>query len=252
MKLYWKGDILDERQARILVSEEAFLQGSAMVETMRVESGRILHVDMHLERFTDAAKALLAPPMDAAAFREIARHMVRINRLRQGSLRCRYFRDGSLLVHPLPRPRTPPAWKAGIRLITTVVRHYGPESLQGRLKANSMLTNLLSRWESLAWAEDGLRLTPQGFVAEGIWSNILIEKRGTLLSPPLPMGVLAGTTRQAAIQSWRRKGRLAKEMPLTRYDLYTADRAWACSSLRGLVKIREVDGRPIGRQGVIR
>jgi branched-chain amino acid aminotransferase len=139
-----------------------------------------------------------------------------------------------------PAPALP---KGGVRLSTSAVRHYGPESMQGRLKANSMLPNLLARWETQELAEDGLRLTPQGFVAEGVWSNILIEKKGVLLTPPLSEGILEGSTRGAALRRWRARGKKVLERPLTRYDLYSADKAWAASSLRGLVRILEIDGR---------
>ena len=32
-----------------------------------------------------------------------------------------------------------------------------------------------------SWADDGLRLTPDGYLAEDCWSNIVIEKKGVIL-----------------------------------------------------------------------
>src|SRR5580700_4155099 len=132
---------MDEGLARAPVFGTGYLDGCALVETMHVQKGRILNLQLHLDRFHAGAGALMMRRMDERAFLRVARELLRVNRLRQGALRCRYFRDGALLMHPLPRPKDLPGQKRGIRLITTVVRHYGPDSLQGRLKANSMLPN---------------------------------------------------------------------------------------------------------------
>jgi branched-chain amino acid aminotransferase len=241
VKIYWQGRFVDALRARVPV-EGPYLQGSALAEALPVKAGRMCDFKAHASRLAEGARALLLPAPDLDLFRRAGKELIRLNRLKQGSLRCRFFRDGAMLVHPLPLRPLPPG---PLRLLCTPVRHYGPDSLQGRLKANSMLPNLLSRWESAAWAEDGLRLTPAGFVAEGVWSNLLVEKKGVLLTPPLAEGILEGVTREAAIRRWKAKGGLVREAPLTRYDLYTADKIWACSSLRGLLRLSEVDGRKI-------
>ena len=239
--------MLEAAKARVGLADERHLQGSALVETMQVKNGRLLHGELHLKRFEEGAKVLMMPRPPLGEFLAMAAALIKANRLKAGGLRCRYFRNGALLMHPL-RPSPPLAGpKKGLRLITTPIRHFGPESLQGRLKVNSMLPNLLARWESQAWAEDGLRLTPAGYVAEGVWTNILIAKSGVLLTPPLSEGILDGTTRAVAIRAWRKKGGEVREQPLTRYDLYTADKVWVCSSLRGMLKVTEVDGRQVGK-----
>jgi len=245
MKLYWKGSFLEAEEAKVPVFNEDYFSGSALVETMHVLGGKVLNLKLHLSRFSDGARAMDMPAPDLEGFARVARQLIKVNRLKRGALRCRYFRDASLLMHPLPAPAAGRSAR-GIRLMTTPVRHYGPLSLQGRLKANSMLPNLLSRWESQAWAEDGLRLTEAGFVAEGVWTNIIVQKRGVWMTPPLSQGVLEGTTRSIAMEKWRKKGGKVLETPLTRFDLYTADRAWVCSSLRWMIRIAQVDGRKVG------
>jgi branched-chain amino acid aminotransferase len=244
VKLYWRGAILGPRAARAGVFEAALFEGSALVESMRVKAGAILNLKLHEDRFAEGAKVALMPhPLQAGELSLAARALVKANRLKDGGLRCRYFRDGSLLI--LAQGPAKPL-RGPIRLATTAQRHYGAASLQGRLKANSMLPNLLALWESMGLAEDGLRLTPQGFVAEGVWTNILIEKNGALITPPLSEGLLEGTTRTDALRRWRARGKPAFERPLTRYDLYTADKVWLCSSLRGMLQVSEVDGRKLG------
>lgn len=242
MKVYWKGKYVQARKAAVPVSEGPYFEGSALAEVMPVSSGKIGGLAGHAGRLLEGCRAMLMPAFDAEAFMAACRRVVSLNRLRRGSLRCRYFRDGALLIHPLP-PSPKPA--GPVRLITTSVRHYGAASTQGRVKSNSMLANWLAKAESQAWAEDGLRLTPEGYVAEGVWSNIVIERKGVLLTPPLHQGILEGVTRAGVIRRWKARGKPVKETPLIRHDLYTADRIWICSSLRGAVAVAEVDGRMV-------
>jgi branched-chain amino acid aminotransferase len=245
MRLYWKGRLIEEAQARIPFSEEGLLDGSALAEMMNFRAGKVRNFGLHLSRLNEGARALMMPQPRRGELRAASSLLIRANRLRQGRLRCRYFRSGALLLHPLPpHPAMP---KGGISLVTGPARHYGPESLQGRLKAASMLPNLLALRESGAFAPDALRLTPLGRVGEAVWSNIMVEKGGELRTPPLSEGILEGTGRIEALRRWRAKGGRVLERPLTRYDLYSADRVWLCSGTRGLVKVLEVDGRKIGK-----
>ncbi|MCW5646130.1 MAG: aminodeoxychorismate synthase component I [Sphingopyxis sp.] len=73
-----------------------------------------------------------------------------------------------------------------------------------------------------------------GFVTEGSWSNIFVERDGQLLTPPLSLGLLPGVLRAELID----KGR-AVESHLRLADL--ADGFFIGNSLRGLVPARLVE-----------
>ena len=70
-----------------------------------------------------------------------------------------------------------------------------------------------------------------GFVTEGSWSNIFVERDGVLLTPPLSLGLLPGVLRAELIE----KGRAA-ESHLRLADL--AEGFYIGNSLRGLVPAR--------------
>jgi branched-chain amino acid aminotransferase len=242
--LYWRGQYLNEAEAFLPV-EELYFQGSALAEAFRVSSGRVPLFKEHGARLKEGARALCMPEPDLKELKKACAKLIRLNRLKEGGLRLRYFRSGELLIHPLAsRPKS----KGPLRLLTTAVRHYGPESLQARVKGSSMLANWLAQSESRTWAEDGLRLTQDGYVMEGVWSNLVIQRRGLMLSPPLAQGSLEGTTRSALLKSWRAKGGKVRISPLTRHDLYSADKVWVCSALRGAQAVDSVDGRKIGNK----
>ena len=95
-------------------------------------------------------------------------------------------------------------------------------------------TSLRDRYD-LARAESAaaevLFVDEPGFVTEGSWSNIFVEREGVLLTPPLSLGLLPGVLRAELIE----KGRAA-ESHLRLADL--AEGFYVGNSLRGLVPAR--------------
>ncbi len=72
-----------------------------------------------------------------------------------------------------------------------------------------------------------------GFVTEGSFTNIFVERGGQLLTPPADMGLLAGVLRGDLIARGR-----AVESPLRLPDL--ADGFFIGNALRGLIPARLV------------
>lgn len=219
----------------------------ALAENMAVAAGKPVLLEAHLARLAEGCRVLAWPDPDLKALRAVCRALPEKNRLKKGSLRLRWWGG---LDRPLLLAQTFPARaqpKAGLVLMTSAVRHYGPDALQSRLKAAQMLSNRLAQAEVQAWADDGLRLTQEGLVAEGAWTNVVALKRGIVRSPPLGQGVLEGVTRAALLAKLRAAGHTVREEPLTRYDLWTADALWLTSSLRGALRVASVDGRRVGQ-----
>jgi branched-chain amino acid aminotransferase len=218
----------------------------ALAESLPFRAGRPVLLSEHLSRLAEGCRALAWPDPDRAAIARVCRAMPARNHLRQGSLRLRWWgglAEPLLLVLAFPAAPLP---KDGLRLMTSAVRHYGPDSLNARAKVAAMLPNWLAKAETEAWAEDGLRLTPEGLVAEPVWSNIVAVKRGVARTPPLHQGVLEGVTRANFLRRLRSKGLDVREEPISRYDLWTAEQVWITSSVRGALSVAEVDGRKIG------
>lgn len=242
---YADGRWMPAAKAAIRLSRLDGLLAPSLAENLPIKNGRPQHLTAHLKRLAEGAQSLGWPRPDLKRLAALCRQAVARNRARQGSLRLRHWgaqADPVQLIQVLPSRPLPPH---GVRLMTSAVRHYGPDSLGARAKAAQMLPNWLASAETQAWAEDGLRLTPDGFVAEGVWTNLVAIKRKVARTPPLHQGILEGVTRARLLAKLRRQGLDVREEPLTRYDLWTADEVWLTSSLRGAVKVSEVDGRSI-------
>jgi branched-subunit amino acid aminotransferase/4-amino-4-deoxychorismate lyase len=69
---------------------------------------------------------------------------------------------------------------------------------------------------------------------------------GLILTPPLDAGILEGVTRRVVLAVTRGSGSKLLELPLTADVFDQADEAFITSSMREIVPIVRVDGRPIG------
>jgi len=85
-----------------------------------------------------------------------------------------------------------------------------------------------------AGADEALLLRDDGLLTEGSFTNLFVERDGTLLTPPLARGVLPGVLRRSLIEDGR-----AREMDLTLDDL--AGGFLIGNALRGLMSARLKD-----------
>src|SRR2546426_5504756 len=66
---------------------------------------------------------------------------------------------------------------------------------------------------------------------------------GTLKTPPAYAGILRGVTRDAVIELAREATYAVEEVPVNRYDLYTADEVFFTGTAAEIVGVAKLDGR---------
>ena len=88
-------------------------------------------------------------------------------------------------------------------------------------------------------------INERGEITEGAISNIFVQSKRKLLTPPVRSGVLPGIYRRHLLQTLAN----AEECVLRVEDLATADAVFLCNSVRGIHKVKMLDlGQPGGNQ----
>ena len=100
-----------------------------------------------------------------------------------------------------------------------------------------------------AGVDEVIMLDAGGFVAEASGMNLFLVKNGGLQTPPSYAGILRGVTRDAVIELAREATLPVDELPLNRYDLYTADEVFLTGTAAEVVGVSKLDGRVIGAGG---
>ena len=99
------------------------------------------------------------------------------------------------------------------------------------------------RWAKKQGCDDVIFVDPAtGRVLEGATSTVITVKGDKLRTPFTGGDVLPGTTQAAIFRLAEERGWRCKEKDLTVEDLLGADQVWLVSSVRGGVRVTEIDG----------
>ncbi len=93
---------------------------------------------------------------------------------------------------------------------------------------------------------EAIALGPDGLVSEGSGQNLFLVRDGALITPPLDGTNLTGITRDAVLRIAADLGIAAREQPVPRESLYTADELFFTGTASEVTPIRSVDRIPIG------
>jgi branched-chain amino acid aminotransferase len=139
--------------------------------------------------------------------------------------------------------------KKGIRVMISGFTRANSNAVmnKGKICGQYVTSVLAKRMAIKSGFEEALMLDPQGFVAEGTGENIFIVKNGVVRTPPTSAAILAGITRDTAIQLMREQGIEVREEQIARDELYVADEVFLTGTAAEITPVRDIDHRKIGR-----
>jgi branched-chain amino acid aminotransferase len=255
------GEITPAEEARVSVLDNGFTFGDAVYETLRTYGGRPFHLDRHLERLRRSAERLAIP---LPAGDTLARHLdallacaansesyIRIIVTRgRGDISYHFDRVKGPTVVMVVKPLAPlPAsyHTEGVPVILSSVRRNSPRSLDPAIKSCNLLNNILAMREAQAkGAFEPVMLNEMGEVAETASANLFLVKDGALLTPPLEAGILPGVTRHLVLELAAGLALPVREEPVAVKDLLAADEVFITSTLKEVLPVATIDGRPVG------
>ncbi len=263
------GKFLDRDTAMVSVFDHGLLYGDGVFEGIRAYNQRVFRLERHLDRLFNSAKAVwLEIPMDKAAMGRMVEAAVAKSGLQDAYIRLVVTRGiGDLGMDPrkCPKPTvfcivdTIALWPAdryerGLTCMTAATPISHKETLPPRVKSLNYLSHILAKIEGIAaGADEVIMLDTAGFVAEASGMNLFAFTDGALKTPPAYAGILRGITRDAVMELARDANYAVEEIPLNRYDLYTAQEVFFSGTAAEVVAVTKLDGRVIGsgRQGPV-
>jgi branched-chain amino acid aminotransferase len=256
------GTYHDRAGAKVSVFDHGLLYGDGVFEGIRVYNRRVFRLAQHLDRLYASAKgAWLEIPLAKAALHRVVEEAVAKSGLDDAYIRLVVTRGvGDLGLDPrkCARPTTicivdtiqlwpQDRYDKGLTALTAATPISHRESLSPRIKSLNYLSHILAKVEGIAASVDEvIMLDSQGYVAEASGMNLFAVANGTLKTPPAYAGILRGVTRDAVIELAREATYGVEELPLNRYDLYTADEMFLTGTAAEIVPVTKLDGRVIG------
>jgi len=230
--------------------DEGVLRARAVFETVRVYGGRPFRLAGHLDRFAASAARLGLPPPEREAFAAAAGEAIAAAGAPDAVLRLLWTagREGAhrpvglALVSSLP-PDLDELRARGLRLASVL---WVPGALAGA-KSTNYAENLAARDAAAQRdADDALLVAADGTVLEAPTANVWWREHDRLLTPTLELPILAGVTRAALLEFASAAGYAVEEGSFPLERLLGAEEVFLSSSIREVMPVVAVDGRPAG------
>ena len=258
----WVGDQLYHRdEAKVSVFDSAVQGGDTVWEGLRVYKEGLLHLDRHLDRMFESAKALHFDNIPSAGFiRNAIKSTLESNGMEEDThIRLTLSRGEKVTSGMDPRLNQKGCclivlaeWKplvydneSGIKVITSSQRRNGPQYLDSKIHHSNLLNNILAKIQAnIAGVDAAIMLDDRGFVAELNDTNLFLVK-GQQLFTPYATACLHGITRGFVLEMAELAGIRALERDLSLVDFYNADEVFATGTMGELTPLVEIDGRVI-------
>jgi len=242
------------------ISDRGLLLADGVFETLLVEAGQAWLLEEHLDRWQRSAALLALPPPPGVA---IVQHLIteasRRSGIGSGALRLNWSRGSGGAGGEerrgiaIPSACTPGFWLqlsaiepsfGPVRVIVSPTEERSATSLLSRCKSFAYGPSIQARRQALeAGADDALLRSSAGGLCCGTTANLLVQRAGTWITPPLASGCLPGVMRQRALDLG-----LLLEQPIEAQDLASCEAAWLINSL-GCRPISHLDGTPLAGEG---
>ena len=268
--VYFNGDFVPEKEARISIFDCALMYGDMVFEMTRVFNHQPFRLREHLERLYSSLKyaqidcGLTIDEMEAATCETIERNLPAV-----GDLDFQIMHDvtrGALpLYDSLVTEGTAPivtinvfplvrhiggaadAYDRGSHFVVTPQQSVPSRYIDPKAKNRSRIFYKIAELQA-AHMEEGsqaLLTDEHGFITEGTGNNFFMARDGVVITPR-GHNILRGVSRGACIDLARKLDIPLIEADIEPYDVREADEAWWTSTTICMVPITRFNFQPVG------
>jgi D-alanine transaminase len=256
---YVNGRYVPQRQAVVHIEDRGYQFADAVYEVTCIWNGKPVDHAGHMARLRRSLGELrIAVPMSDAAFTAIIREVVRLNRIKNGTVYIQVGRGVAVRNHPFPTKAPKPSVvitakhgtgpseaiaQAGVKMIVH------PDIRWGRvdIKTVGLLPNALAKQAAVeAKAFEALLVQADGVVTEASSSNAwLVTKDKTIVTHPSTHKILSGITRATVMKLAQKAGYTVQERTFTLDDVYAAKEVFLSGTTTFVLPVVQVDERII-------
>lgn len=263
MLCWMNGEFIQAEDLRISPFDHGFLYGAGFFETFRTYEGHVFLFQEHMNRLRAALNEYrISMPYTDEEIAEAIRSLDDQSDGRDGYFRLNVsagvhdiglapsiYESPTIILFRKELAAAPKGTEK--KAVWLETERNLPES-EVRHKSHNFLNNVRGRLELPSLKDhEGLFLTGEGFVAEGVTSNVFWVKDGTLYTPSIETGILPGTTRAFVLELAAKLGMVVREGLFTKDEMELADEAFVTNAVQELVPLSLVGKQSLpGASGV--
>lgn len=268
-KVSINGKISTPDTGKIESVDAGFTYGLSIFESFRVSGKKVFLFDEHLKRLYSSLDYLMITRPNRDELEKYLSSIIAEFNLEDnlfirlmisagpGQLRLskQSYNEPNIVIYAAKIPKFSATEKSA-KILSSITRKV-PEYFnitQARLKANGYLSAHLAQSELAQYEAkvkqtaahghlEGILLSPKGYVAEALTSNIFWAKEGKLYTPPLSLGILPGIIRNEVVRKQK-----VQEKLITAEELKKTDEIFLTNSVNYLSPLAKINN--IGKPGI--
>jgi branched-chain amino acid aminotransferase len=259
--VYLNGSFVRASEARLDLFSQTLHYGHGVFDGLRsypTQNGvKIFKAVEHFERLKKSCELVHIPyPFDSGQLIQASYELLRRNGLSYAYIRPLVYTGANMnLTQPVEAHIMICAWEWGkylgdkpVRLCVSPYQRPNPESIRMEAKVCGHYVNgILATSEARSRGYDeALMLDMHGRVAQPPSSNIFVEIKGVLYTPPVGH-IFPGITRATVLGICRELDIPVREKQLSLDELEQADSAFLCSTGAEIASVESIDARPFRR-----
>ncbi|WP_096156036.1 MULTISPECIES: aminodeoxychorismate lyase [Bacillus] len=255
MRVFKDGEILSVDKATVSVMDHGFMYGVGLFETIKVIQNNPILLEEHLVRLKDSLDSVFVQwDYSESEVRDAIKKTLRANQLTDAVIRLNvtagvaewglpteHYEQPSTIIYARPLP---PMTQESKEACILKIKRNTPEG-PFRLKSHHYLNNLLAKRELVSRPSntEGIFLTEEGYVAEGIISNIFWVKNGKVFTPCISTGILNGITRQLVIHLLKLLNIEVEEGFFKKESLLNSDEVFFTNSVQDVTPVKKLESK---------
>ena len=256
--IYLNGQFMPLQLAQISVLDRGFLFGDGVYEVIPAYGGRLLRLDLHLQRLQASLDGIrLTNPLSNAQWTQMLNELIQKNSGDDQSIYVQVTRGvAELRDHAFPSQvqHTIFCMSNPLLAVSRQVLQQGVAAITlddirwhaCNIKSTALLANVLARQQAVDAQATEAILLRNGYVTEGAASNIFVVLWGKIVTPPKGPLLLPGITRDLILELARENKMVALEQDISEAEMRNADEIWITSSTREIAPVVLLDGKIVG------
>lgn len=273
LKVYFRGEIVDFKDATVSISNTGFMYGLGVFTGIRAHYNDsldklfIFRPEEHFRRLQNSCKLCnytgFLENYDFKKFIGVLGSLIQANNIREDAyIRVTNFTDEnrisprfvdykdsfSAFLYPLGDYVPTGGMKCKVSSWTRIEDN----AIPARAKFNGAYINTaFAKTEALrAGFDEAIVLDSRGHVVEGSAENIFLLIQGKLVTPPVTDNILEGVTRMSVMQIARDLGLEVVERSIDRTELYLAEEIFLTGTGAKVSPVVQVDSYKVGSGAV--
>lgn len=255
--VYLNAEFKPLSQACISVMDRGFLLGDAVYEVIPVFAGIPFRLEHHLQRLDRSLHAIqIENPLPDKQWGEIIERLLEQYPHQDQSVYLQVTRGvAPARDHVFPRQAVPTVFVMTKPVDPSTL----PDPHQGivavtlddirwdycNIKATTLLANVLARQQAAEQNAAEAIFIRDGHAIEGAASNLFVVHDKLLITPPKSNKLLPGITRDLVLELCDANSIAYAETEISLETLEQADEIWLTSSVREIVPVIELNGKPV-------